>query len=241
MALVRNIVIVVISIAFWNRFVRQRTTDDKEKLLQSYDYIIGKYLLSMLHLYTLPMLQTCIIIIKYIAWAFSIFYSWRRLRRESIVRQIDRRWQHTVLLLEAGVDDQTPIGQQVHVPINYVPNFKTDADWEYYTEPQKNGCFAMKDEVRCSCFHIFIIYFPRTKLREGNIFSCFCLSVHRGGPKVRGAHPAGMLPCYLIFWNGNMSILIQWNVFHKTLRILIWKVPSIHFFLLNPKFISFLA
>ena len=107
--------------------------------------------------------------------------------------------QHTVLLLEAGVDDQTPIGQQVHVPINYVPNFKTDADWEYYTEPQKNSCFAMKDGVRCSCFHIFIIYFPRTKLREGNVFSCFCLSVHRGGPKVRGAHPAGMLPCYLIF------------------------------------------
>ena len=64
MALVRNIVIVVIAIAFWNRFVRQRTSDDKEKLLQSYDYIIGKYLLSMLHLYTLPMLQTCIIIIK---------------------------------------------------------------------------------------------------------------------------------------------------------------------------------
>ena len=63
MALVRNIVIVVIAIAFWNRFVRQRTTDDK-KLFQSYDYIIGKYPLSMLHLYILPMLQTCIIIIK---------------------------------------------------------------------------------------------------------------------------------------------------------------------------------
>ena len=69
--------------------------------------------------------------------------------------------QHTVLLLEAGVDDQTPIGQQVHVPINYVPNFKTDADWEYYTEPQRNGCFAMKDGVRCSCFHIFIIFTSR--------------------------------------------------------------------------------
>ena len=48
MALVRNIVIVAIAIAFWNRFVRQRTTDDKEKLFQSYDYIIGKYLLSLL-------------------------------------------------------------------------------------------------------------------------------------------------------------------------------------------------
>ena len=47
MALVRNIVIVVIAIAFWNRFVRQRTTDAKEKLLQSYDYIIGKYLFDI--------------------------------------------------------------------------------------------------------------------------------------------------------------------------------------------------
>ena len=50
MAFVRNIVIVVVAIAFWNRFFRQRTTNDKEKLLQSYDYIIGKYLLSMSYL-----------------------------------------------------------------------------------------------------------------------------------------------------------------------------------------------
>ena len=50
MAFVRNIVIVVIAIAFWNRFFRQNTTDDKEKLLHSYDYIIGKYLLNMPHL-----------------------------------------------------------------------------------------------------------------------------------------------------------------------------------------------
>ena len=55
--------------------------------------------------------------------------------------------QNTVLLLEAGGDDQSPIGQQASVPINYIRNLKTEADWEYYTEPQKNGCFALKDRV----------------------------------------------------------------------------------------------
>ena len=59
---------------------------------------------------------------------------------------------HTVLLLEAGGDDQTPIGQQAHVPINYIHNLKTEMDWEYYTEPQKNGCFALKDRVSITCF-----------------------------------------------------------------------------------------
>ena len=59
---------------------------------------------------------------------------------------------HTVLLLEAGGDDQSLIGQQAHVPINYIHNLRTEADWEYYTEPQKNGCFALKDRVSFTCF-----------------------------------------------------------------------------------------
>ena len=55
--------------------------------------------------------------------------------------------QHNVLLLEAGWDDQSPIGQQVHIPINCIPNLKSEADWEYYTEPQEHSCLAMKDKV----------------------------------------------------------------------------------------------
>ena len=60
--------------------------------------------------------------------------------------------QHTVLLLEAGGDDQTPIGDKAHVPSNCVFDFKTGVDWKYYTEPQKNGCFAMKDKVGVTYF-----------------------------------------------------------------------------------------
>ena len=55
--------------------------------------------------------------------------------------------QNTVLLLEAGGDDQSPIGDKAHIPINCVLGMKTEVDWKYYTEPQKNACFAMKDKV----------------------------------------------------------------------------------------------
>ena len=55
--------------------------------------------------------------------------------------------QHNVLLLEAGYDDQSAIGDQVHIPCTYVSNLKSEADWEYYTEPQEYSCFAMKDRV----------------------------------------------------------------------------------------------
>ena len=44
MALVRNIVIVVVAIAFYNRFFRQRTIADRNRLLQNYDYVVGKQL-----------------------------------------------------------------------------------------------------------------------------------------------------------------------------------------------------
>ena len=63
--------------------------------------------------------------------------------------------RYTVLLLEAGTDDESPIGQQVHVPINYVPNFKSEADWEYYTEPQKNGLFCNEGQSMEFTFMIF--------------------------------------------------------------------------------------
>ena len=55
--------------------------------------------------------------------------------------------KHSVLLLEAGLDDLSPLGHQAHVPANYLYNFKTDLDWEYYTEPQNKSCMAMKDKV----------------------------------------------------------------------------------------------
>ena len=60
--------------------------------------------------------------------------------------------RHTVLLLEAGADDQTPIGDKSHVPSNCVFGFKTEVDWKYYTVPQRNGCFAVKDKVGVTCF-----------------------------------------------------------------------------------------
>ncbi len=56
--------------------------------------------------------------------------------------------QHSVLLLEAGQDDQSEIGNQAHVPINYFPNMLSDADWKYYTEPQENACLAMAGQVK---------------------------------------------------------------------------------------------
>ena len=44
MTLVRNIVITVVAVAFCNRFFRQSTINDRNRLLQNYDYIIGKHL-----------------------------------------------------------------------------------------------------------------------------------------------------------------------------------------------------
>ena len=55
--------------------------------------------------------------------------------------------KHNVLLLEAGMDDQSERGDTVHVPLNLFPNLKTDLDWEYYTEPQRNACFGMQNQV----------------------------------------------------------------------------------------------
>ena len=55
--------------------------------------------------------------------------------------------RYTVLLLEAGADDQSPIGEQTHVPISYIFNLKSEADWAYYTVPQKNACLALKEKV----------------------------------------------------------------------------------------------
>ena len=41
MALVRNVVIVTVAIAFYNRICRQHGSE-KDKLLERYDYVIGK-------------------------------------------------------------------------------------------------------------------------------------------------------------------------------------------------------
>ena len=47
MALVRNIVIAVVAIAFHKRFVTQREIDDQDRLLQNYDYIVGEHLIQV--------------------------------------------------------------------------------------------------------------------------------------------------------------------------------------------------
>ena len=54
---------------------------------------------------------------------------------------------HTVLLLEAGEDDQSSLGDFTHIPGNYFDAFKSEADWEYYTEPQTQAGLAMKNKV----------------------------------------------------------------------------------------------
>lgn len=54
---------------------------------------------------------------------------------------------HTVLLLEAGQDDDSTMGDFTHIPGNYFDGFKSEADWEYYTEPQSQAGLAMKDKV----------------------------------------------------------------------------------------------
>ena len=55
--------------------------------------------------------------------------------------------RYTVLLLEAGIDDESELGKIAHVPVNFLRNLKSDIDWEYYTVPQNNACLAMKDKV----------------------------------------------------------------------------------------------
>ena len=55
--------------------------------------------------------------------------------------------QQKVLLLEAGIDDQTDLGDSAHAPINFFPMLKTKTDWEYYTVPQKEACLALKNQV----------------------------------------------------------------------------------------------
>ena len=44
MALVRNILMTVVAIAFYKRFFTQRAIDEQHRLLQNYDYIVGEYL-----------------------------------------------------------------------------------------------------------------------------------------------------------------------------------------------------
>ena len=50
--------------------------------------------------------------------------------------------QNNVLLLEAGGDDQSALGDMAHVPVNYLMNFKTEADWEYFSKPQERSCLT---------------------------------------------------------------------------------------------------
>ncbi len=58
--------------------------------------------------------------------------------------------QHSVLLLEAGQDDQSEIGHQAHVPSNYFPLQGSEIDWAFRTESQPHACLSMTDKVRRS-------------------------------------------------------------------------------------------
>ena len=152
MAFVRNIVIVIITIAFYNRFLRKQESG-KDKVLDRYDYVIGKFPIYSKYKISNPFHLARFFYVYSIV--YNVFTNVYNCYKCSVVPVgggsgggvLSDDGQHNVLLLEAGWDDQSPIGQQVHIPINYIPNLKSEADWEYYTEPQEHSCLAMKDKV----------------------------------------------------------------------------------------------
>ncbi len=60
-------------------------------------------------------------------------------------------------VLEAGdVEDATP---SVHEPHKFVALVRTEADWTYYTVPQKHCCKGLQENVK-TCFARNIMLFP---------------------------------------------------------------------------------
>ena len=51
----------------------------------------------------------------------------------------------TVLVLEAGIDDRNEA--VLYTPSQATFAERTKFDWEYYTEPQKHACWALKEKV----------------------------------------------------------------------------------------------
>ncbi len=45
------------------------------------------------------------------------------------------------------MDDQSELGEQADVPINYLLNFKTEMDWVFFTEPQSYGSLSTTEQV----------------------------------------------------------------------------------------------
>ena len=70
-----------------------------------------------------------------------------------IASRLSEDRQNTVLLLEAGQDDLSPMGDQAYIPAMGIFNLKSEIDWEYYTEPQEKACLGMKERVRAVIDH----------------------------------------------------------------------------------------